>query len=80
MSRCSMPGAGGWLLGPRAGGRARDAPQQDRGLRPGRAESARALRLAQNFGGVLSQLPRFPKKPWEIMKIHDFSLIFHENS
>ena len=27
----------------------------------------------------MAQLPRFPKKPWEITKIHGFSLIFHEN-
>ena len=24
--------------------------------------------------------PRFPKDPWEIMKIHEISLIFYENS
>ena len=29
--------------------------------------------------GVDFILPSFPKKPWDIMKFHDFSLIFIEN-
>ena len=32
---------------------------------------------AHNVGGMRST-PRFPTKHWEILKIHDFSLIFHE--
>ena len=36
--------------------------------------------LARNFGVVVAQLPRFPKKLWEIMQIHYVSLIFHEKS
>ena len=31
------------------------------------------------LGGVDEIHPRFPKKPWEIMEIHEFSLIFNEN-
>jgi hypothetical protein len=31
------------------------------------------------FGGWVGQLPEFPQKPCEIVKIHVFTSIFHEN-
>ena len=36
-------------------------------------------RPAHILGGCSTSTPRFPTTPWEIVKIHDFSLIFHEN-
>ena len=36
-------------------------------------------RPAHIFGGWMRFTPRFPKTPWEILKIHEISLIFHEN-
>ena len=35
-------------------------------------------RPAHILGGWMRFTPRFPKDPWEIMKIHDFSWIFNE--
>ena len=36
-------------------------------------------RPAHILGGWMRFTPRFPKDPWEIMKIHDFSWKFNEN-
>ena len=40
----------------------------------------RGTRPAHILGGWMRYTPRFPKDPWEILKIHEISLIFHENS
>lgn len=31
------------------------------------------------FGGWVGQFPKFPQKPCEIVKIHIYTFIFHEN-
>ena len=37
------------------------------------------LGVHTSWGGWMRSTPRFPKTPWEIMKNHGFSLLFHEN-
>lgn len=44
----------------------------------GRAMCSKSVAIysSTQLWAVVAQLPRFPQKPWEITKIHDFSLDF----
>ena len=74
----------GELLGARQASPLDDAgPRHVRPRRDDRHAGERTSTTGAEGPGVLlrraSMTPRFPKKNWEIVKIPDFPLIFHEN-
>ena len=73
-----LPPARGRLR--RGGHRAQRAPRQPRAA-PGSGALTRALRVGVHttWGGWMRYTPRFPKDPWEIMKIYEISLIVHHH-